>query len=197
MKIFYSTVSGRMRRIALALKQRRPGQAMTEVVLLFPVFLVILYITVRIFALLVMVQKLEIASFYAARRWQLESHDSYVYAASDQALMSDIKAKVNNFMGYTGKGKKFFSFGKEISVNVEQTDVWQVITLTANIRPTRIPLLCIYPREQVCQKYGKACRNGYDVLCLDPNRPSTIGKNIEVTKYVPQRERPIAFQLRQ
>ncbi len=55
---------------------------MTEVLLLFPMFMVILFITVKIFALLVLIQKMEIASYYAARRWQLESHLNANYAAS-------------------------------------------------------------------------------------------------------------------
>jgi Flp pilus assembly protein TadG len=81
-------------------RPRRKGQAMTEMLLLLPLFMFIVFFTAKIFALLVLVQKLEIASFYAARRWQLESHLSVDYAGSDQGnLKSDIKDKVEEYIG--------------------------------------------------------------------------------------------------
>ena len=49
----------------------RKGQAMTEVVLLFPIVMFFLFAFAKVFALLILMQKLEIASFNAARRWQL------------------------------------------------------------------------------------------------------------------------------
>src|SRR5271156_878348 len=60
---------------------RAKGQATTEVVLLMPLFMFFLYAFAKIFAMLLLVQKLEIASYYAARRWQLESHRNATYAA--------------------------------------------------------------------------------------------------------------------
>jgi Flp pilus assembly protein TadG len=49
----------------------RKGQATTEVVLLFPIFFILALFVIKIYGLLVVVQKTEIASFYAAKRWQL------------------------------------------------------------------------------------------------------------------------------
>ena len=54
------------------------GQATTETVLLFPIFLFFLFAFAKIFALLVLVQKMEIASYYAARRWQLDLPRSFM-----------------------------------------------------------------------------------------------------------------------
>ena len=59
------------------------GQATTEVVLLFPLFMFFLFAFAKLFALLILVQKLEIASFYAARRWQLESHRKMAYTGPE------------------------------------------------------------------------------------------------------------------
>jgi hypothetical protein len=51
--------------------RRRDGQATTEVVLLLPFFAFFAFAFVKLFALLILAQRIEIASFYAARRWQL------------------------------------------------------------------------------------------------------------------------------
>ncbi|MBO7605771.1 MAG: hypothetical protein J6S61_04845, partial [Elusimicrobiaceae bacterium] len=50
------------------------GQATTEVVLLFPIFFILALFIIKIYGLLIVLQKTEIASVYAARRWQFESH---------------------------------------------------------------------------------------------------------------------------
>jgi len=44
------------------------GQATTEVVLLLPLFMFFLFAFAKVFAMLVLVQKMEVASYYAARR---------------------------------------------------------------------------------------------------------------------------------
>jgi hypothetical protein len=65
---------------------------MTEVVLLFPVFIIILYFTAKIFSLLVLVQKMEVAAYYAARKWQLESHIYSGYATG----WDEVGSQTNN-----------------------------------------------------------------------------------------------------
>ncbi|OGS13828.1 MAG: hypothetical protein A2234_11355 [Elusimicrobia bacterium RIFOXYA2_FULL_58_8] len=175
---------------------RRPGQAMTEMVLLFPVFLIIVFVTAKIFALLVLVQKLEIASFYAARRWQLESHlNSNDYP--DDALKKDIEEKVSGYMGFDNPAVAKFLNLKALKLEVQRTQVWNVITLRITTSPQNIPLLCKYPKQVVCaQPYGQDCMNGYDFICVDPgNHQNASGKELEVIKYVPSRDRPIQFVL--
>ena len=168
----------------------RKGQAMTEVVLLFPIFLLVVFITVKMFALLVLVQKMEIGSYYAARRWQLESHLNADYAASrDPWLKNDIADKVKGYLGfYTPSTKKFLNL-RALKLDVVRTQVWNVVTLTVETDPAGIRMLCKYPQQVVCAPpYGAACKNGYSYLCAG-------GKQLEVIKYVPSRDRPIQFVL--
>jgi len=184
------TVRGRMSRCGGALRAGRPGQAMTEVVLLFPLFLLIVFITAKIFALLVLVQKLEIASYYAARRWQLESHLNADHVGwDDGTLKKDIEKNVRGYIGFdTPSVSKFLNL-KDLKIDVTRTQVWNVVTLTVVTTPAGIKLLCKYPKQAVCTyPYGAACLNGHDYLCAG-------GKQLEVIKYVPNRDRPIQFVL--
>ncbi len=171
--------------------KRRTGQAMTEVLLLFPMFMVILFITVKIFALLVLIQKMEIASYYAARRWQLESHLNANYAASydNNFLRGDIEEKVKGYLGFdTPSVSKFLNL-RSLNLNIVRTQVWNVVTLTLTTNAAGIGMLCKYPKQVVCAApYGSECLAGYDYLC-------TGGKKLEVIKYVPNRDRPIQFVL--
>jgi hypothetical protein len=170
---------------------RRKGQAMTEVVLLFPLFMVIVFITAKMFALLVLVQKMEIGSYYAARRWQLESHLNAEFAAGwdETFLKRDIEEKVKGYLGfYTPSVGKFLNL-RSLKLDIVRTQVWNVVTLTVETDPAGIGLLCKYPKQAVCAApYGAACNNGYDYLCAG-------GKQLEVVKYVPNRDRPIQFVL--
>ena len=193
MKTMIKTIAGRLARSASCLKEGRPGQAMTEVVLLFPLFLVIVFITAKIFALLVLVQKMEIASYYAARRWQLESHLNSDRAAWDEGtLKKDITEKVRGYLGFEATGKnqaKAFLNLKDFKIDVIRTQVWNVITLTVTTNPAGVKMLCKYPKQAVCASpYGAQCMNGHDYLCQG-------GKSMEVIKYVPNRDRPIQFVL--
>ena len=193
MKTIIRTIAGRLARSASCLKEGRPGQAMTEVVLLFPLFLVIVFITAKIFALLVLVQKMEIASYYAARRWQLESHLNSDRASWDEGtLKKDITEKVRGYLGFEATGKnqaKAFLNLKDFKIDVIRTQVWNVITLTVTTNPAGVKMLCKYPKQAVCATpYGAACNNGHDYLCQG-------GKQLEVIKYVPNRDRPIQFVL--
>jgi hypothetical protein len=170
---------------------KRRGQAMTEVVLLFPIFMLIVFMTAKMFALLVLVQKMEVASYYAARRWQLESHINAEYAASFDTgfLERDIAEKVSGYLGFDNKAVKGFLNLKMLKMNIVRTQVWNVVTLTVTTAPSKVKLLCKYSKYDVCKKpYGAACFQGHEYLCSG-------GKQLEVVKYVPNRDRPIQFVL--
>lgn len=179
------------RLLRLAFGRGRKGQAMTEVVLLFPMFMVIVFITAKMFALLVLVQKMEIASYYAARRWQLESHLNSEFANNwdEPFLKRDIEDKVKGYLGFENDAVKKFLNLRTAKIDVVRTQVWNVVTLTVTTDPAGIAMLCKYPKQVVCAApYGADCNNGYDYLCAG-------GKQLEVVKYVPNRDRPIQFVL--
>lgn len=171
------------RRLALGLpiapSRRWPGatkgQATTEVVLLLPLFMFFLYAFAKIFAALILIQKMEIASYYAARRWQLESHRNVAYEGFDSgALRSDILKYVNAYLGvgsvisgplYQTTTAKFLGITGSAQLRITRTQVWQVVTLTVFTQPIKTPLFKFRDLPFV------------------------------VTKYVPNRDRPIAFVL--
>lgn len=190
MRTALKTIAGRCRRAASHLRAGRSGQAMTEVVLLFPIFLMIVFITAKIFALLVLVQKMEIASYYAARRWQLESHLNADYVGwDDGTLKKDIEKAVRGYIGFETPAVTKFLNLKDLKLDVVRTQVWNVITITVTTSPAGVKMLCKYPKQGVCTfPYGQACLDGHDYLCKG-------GKQLEVIKYVPNRDRPINFVL--
>lgn len=156
----------------------KKGQAMTEVVLLFPIFMFFLFAFAKVFALLILMQKLEIASFYAARRWQLESHRNASYEGWDDGkLLPDIEKQVMTYLGYGTTSAKFLDLSDSCrptancptkpGVKVQRTQVWNVVTVTACTAP---PLV----QNAFYQSTGF-------VVCS--------------TKYVPNRDRPIQFVL--
>lgn len=150
-------------------RSRSPkGQATTEVVLLMPLLLLFLFGFAKVFAMLVLVQKMEIASYYAARRWQLESHRNVQYEAfDDNQLRRNIEMYVGRYLGYDNPATaSFLGLDRSPTLTVNRTQVWNVVTLTVNTRPIAIKGLF-----------------------------STQGYKFEVTKYVPNRDRPIAFVL--
>ncbi len=152
-------------------RRRRSGQAMTETVLLFPLFMFFLFAFAKIYALLILVQKVEIASFYAARRWQLESHRNANFVGADNQLQSDIQDKVLTYVGYNTPAQGFLGLGhrcpqgQTVGLGINRTQVWQVVTLTVCTNPISMPFM------------------------------KNQGFGFEVTKYVPNRDRPIAFIL--
>jgi len=190
MRTAIKTIAGRLRRGAAALRGGRPGQAMTEVVLLFPIFLIIVFMTAKIFAILVLVQKLEISSYYAARRWQLDSHLNADHVGwDDGTLKKDIERNVRGYIGFDTPAVSKFLNLKDLKLDVVRTQVWNVVTLTVVTSPAGVKMLCKYPKQAVCAApYGAACMNGHDYLCQG-------GKQLEVIKYVPNRDRPIQFVL--
>ncbi len=152
----------------------RKGQATTETVLLFPVFMFFLFAFAKIFALLVLVQKMEIASYYGARRWQLESHRNFEFAGFDDGqLRLDIEATIGAYLGYGSKTEKFLNLtytngsSNGPSFKCERTQVWNVCTLQVKTGPV------------------------LDVGWMFKSQ----GMDFSVTKYVPNRDRPIAFVL--
>ncbi len=165
----------------------KKGQATTEVVLIVPILLLILFFTAKVFTLLVIVQKLEIASYYASRRWQLESHRSLLHQPADEGLRQDIKRKVERYLGFGGPFANFLQL-RSSSLTVERTQVWNIVTLSISMKPAKVPLLCAYPANIVCTTYGEYCYKGYRYLC-------TSGARLEVIKYVPNRDRSLRFAL--
>lgn len=164
------------------LQRRSRAQATTEVVLLMPLFMLFLFLFAKIFALLVLVQKMEIASYYAARRWQLESHRNVAYEGFDGgqgcggALCQDILKNVNSYLGYGTAAASYLdldscSGGAGACLTIQRTQVWNIVTLTVRTKPLTGPIF----------KYlGTENKKGFEFT---------------VTKYVPNRDRPIAFQL--
>lgn len=169
---------------------------MTETVLLFPLFMFFLFAFAKVFALLILVQKIEIASTYAARRWQLESHRNAAHEGWDEGtLRRDIQNRVMAYIGYDGAStalnwgdvktddnrmqsntskatvSNFLDLTKECKngkipgVTVQRTQVWNLVTVTVCTRPLSMPFY------------------------------KTTGFVFESTKYVPNRDRPIAFVL--
>ena len=129
------------------------GQATTEVVLLLPLFMFFLFAFSKVFATLILIQKMEVASFYAARRWQLESHRNVAHESFDNGtLCPDIEQKVKEYLG-------------DFDATTKRTQVWNVVTLTVFTNPIDLPTM------------------------------KTGGYKFEVVKYVPNRDRPIAFVL--
>jgi hypothetical protein len=163
--------------------RHRRGQATTETMLLFPIFRFFMFAFAKIFALLILVQKMEIASYYGARRWQLESHRNYDYAGFDGnpvgTLQDDIERKIAEYLGYGSSAEpayteKFLGL-KYISTNgpsfkCERTQVWNVCTLDVKTDP-------------IVGNVGWMAAQMQQTM------------NFSVTKYVPNRDRPIAFVL--
>jgi hypothetical protein len=177
-------------RLFNALKSKK-GQATTEVVLLFPIFFILTLFIIKIYGLLVIVQKAEIASFYAGKRWQLESHRAtqYTQGWDKNFLQRDIEKKVQEYIGFNNQSMRKFLALRRVNLDIERTNVWNVVKIKINTYPPNIPFLCAYDKRIVCEyPYGLACMRGYNFLCES-------GGEIEVTKSVVNRDRPIAFIL--
>jgi hypothetical protein len=152
----------------------RLGQATTEVVLIFPILCFFGFAFAKIFGMLILVQKVEIASYYAARRWQLESHRNFEYEGDDSGqLRNDIEQKVKQYVGYDGgKVQNWLDLtdacpnGERVGLAVERTQVWNVVTVIVCTKPVDVAWMYHSP-----------------------------GWAFKVTKYVPNRDRPIAFKL--
>ncbi|MBI4055913.1 MAG: hypothetical protein HY402_07280 [Elusimicrobia bacterium] len=111
---------------------------------------------------------MEISSYYAGRRWNLESHRNVQYEGTDFALLVDIEKKVKDYLGFNNSVIKAFLDLSRARLDIQRTQVWSVVTLTVHTRPWNIP-------EWTGLKFA--------------------GFKWETVKYVPQRDRPIPFVL--
>ena len=162
----------------------RRGQATTEMVLLFPVLVVFVLFIIKIFGLLVLNQKMQIAGMYAARRYQLQSHvtDFYEQAWHRRYLKKDVQRKVEEIIGFNNPGTRQFLSLNSFKMDINTDDNWTKITLTANTKAPRIRFLCNYDKDKVCDR-DRYCLRGYSFLCEE-------GAKIEVIKYAGKNERP-------
>lgn len=169
---------------------------MTETVLLFPLFMFFLFAFAKVFALLILVQKIEIASTYAARRWQLESHRNAAYEAWDDGrLRMNIQSKVLAYIGYGDPGTSM-SWGTNKTSDDRQQDQLthesesNFLDLTMSCKNGKVPGVTV-SRTQVWNVVTVT-------VCTRPLQMpfyKTTGFVFESTKYVPNRDRPIPFSL--
>ena len=165
----------------------RRGQATTEMVLLFPVLVVFVLFIIKIFGLLVLNQKMQMAGMYAARRYQLQSHvtDYYEQGWDRRFLKKDVQRKVEEIIGLNNPGTRQFLSLNSFKMDIDTRDNWTKITLVANTKAPRIRFLCNYDKDKVCDR-DRYCLRGYNFLCED-------GAKIEVIKYAGKNERPAPY----
>ena len=142
---------------------------------------------IKIFGLLVLNQKMQIAGTYAARRFQLQSHVTEYYERGwdRRYLKKDIQRKVEEIIGINNPGTRQFLSLNSFKMNINTDDNWTKITLTANTKAPRIRFLCNYDKDKVCDR-DRYCLRGYSFLCED-------GAKIEVIKYAGKNERPAPY----
>lgn len=164
----------------------RKGQATTETVLLFPVLVIFIVFIIKIFGLLVLSQKMEIAGFYAARRYQLQSHTTeYLTRWDRRYLKKDIQKKIEEYLGFNNPGMVRFLSLRSLKLDIDASGTWAKVVLTAKTAPPRINFLCKYNKLQLC-KDELTCLKGFEFLC-------ETGGEIEVIKYVGPNERVLPY----
>lgn len=165
----------------------RRGQATTEMVLLFPVLIIFVLFIIKIFGLLVLNQKMQIAGTYAARRYQLQSHVTEYYERGwdRRFLKKDVQRKVEEIIGFNNPGMRQFLSLNSFKLDVNTDNNWTKITLTANTKAPRIKFLCNYDKDRVCDR-DRYCLKGYSFLCEN-------GARIQVIKYAGKNERPAPY----
>lgn len=159
---------------------------MTEIMLMLPLIFVFMMFMTRIFFLLVLVQKMEIASYYAARRYQLQSHRNSV-KYNDSQLEFSIQSYVKEYLGEN----KFPGLGS-VDVDFEATQVWRIVTIKATVETLSggvKSFLCDRHGEAVCNGYSNTCHRGYSMMC------TSGGYTLESVKYVAPRDRYLEFEL--
>lgn len=162
------------------------GQATTETVLLFPVMVIFILFIIKIFGLLVLTQKMEIAGFYAARRYQLQSHTTdYLTRWDRRFLQKDIQRKVEAYLGFSNPGMARFLSLRKLKIDINTSGTWTKVTMTVFTAPPRIKFLCKYDKLQICQN-DMSCLKGYSFLC-------ETGGQIQVIKYVGPNERVMPY----
>ena len=164
----------------------RRGQATTETVLLFPVMVIFIVFIIKIFGLLVLTQKMEIAGFYAARRYQLQSHiTDYLTRWDRRFLQKDIEKKVKDYLGFSNPGMRRFLSLRDLKLNIQTSGTWTKVTMTVLTAPPRVKFLCNYDKLAICQN-DTYCLKGYAFLC-------ETGGQIQVIKYVGPNERVLPY----
>ena len=165
----------------------RAGQATTEVVLLFPIFVIFILFIIKIFGYLVLTQKMEIAGFYAARRFQLQHHvtDYYARTWDRRFLIKDITKKTESYLGFDNPGMRQFLSLNDLKLDIETSGTWTKVTMTARTKPPKIRFLCNYNRDRVCQNEPN-CVRGYNFLC-------ETGGEVPIIKYIGHNERPSPY----
>lgn len=164
----------------------RKGQATTETVLLFPVLVIFVLFIIKIFGLLVLSQKMEIAGFYAARRYQLQSHTTdYLQRWDRRFLAKDIQTKVENYLGFDNPGMKRLLSLKDLKLEFNTSGTWTRVVLTVFTAPPRIKFLCDYDKLSLC-KDDMMCLKGFAFLC-------ETGGQLQVIKYVGPNERVLPY----
>jgi hypothetical protein len=111
----------------------------------------------------------------------LESHRNAIYAAMMDGpggqLQTDIVKRVNHYLGldvavggplYSTTAASFLGIQQPATLTVVPTQVWQIVTLSVYVQPVHIAWI---------------------------NSPWNQPHLLEVKKYVPNRDRPIAFVL--
>jgi hypothetical protein len=169
------------------------GQATTEIVLLLPLFLIFILFMIRIFGLLVMMQKLEIAAVYAAKRWQQEAHATpeYAFGWDMNFLKKDIEKRVGDYIGVNNAAVRSSTGLQTFSMEIDRSeDFWDKLVFEAYTRPPKLGVLCKYDKLEICSKERimAACLRGYDYICES-------GGTLQVTKYVHIRQRPVQFEI--
>ena len=163
------------------------GQATTETVLLFPIMVIFIIFIIKIFGLLVLTQKMEIAGFYAARRFQLQSHTTdYLQRWDTRYLQKDIQKKVEEYIGFNNPAMVRFLSLRSLNLTIKTSGTWTKVVLTVHTAPPRIKFLCKYDKLQLCQN-DPHCLSGYAFLC-------ETGGEIEITKYVGPNERVLPWR---
>ena len=119
-------------------------------------------------------QKLEVAMFYAARRFQLQSHETDYYADTwdRRFLEKDIKKKVEDYLGFNNEGMRKFLSLREIKLDINRSGTWTKMVLTARNRAPRIRFLCNYNKDRVCERDEK-CLKGYNFCVKQAERLSS------------------------
>lgn len=162
------------------------GQATTETVLLFPVIVIFIIFIIKIFGLLVLTQKMEIAGFYAARRFQLQSHMTNYYTRWDKRyLMKDIQKKVEEYLGFNNPAMTRFLSLRKLKVQILTSGTWTKVILTVQTAPPRINFLCKYDKDKICE-VDPMCLKGYAFLC-------ETGGELQVIKYTSPNERVMPY----
>ena len=70
-------------------------------------------------------------------------------------------------------------------MNIITSGTWVKVTLTARTKPPRLPFLCKYNKDRVCERDEK-CLKGYAFLC-------ETGGEVNIIKYVGHNDRPMPY----